>query len=396
MGARRPRPQPLTGVRPGSDRGQTGVRPLFLSAAVGIVLLTLLLSGRISNKMRDFEVYWTAGARAVVAEPLYRSEDGHFQFKYLPAFAIAAAPLSTLPLPLAKATWLAVSIALLITLLTLSLRLLPERRRSTWFLVVVMLVAMGKFFGHELVLGQVNLLLAVLVVSGILAMRRERDGLAAALFVAAVVVKPYAVPFLPWLAVVRGWRAAASAALGMACALGAPIVLYGVDGTIALHRAWWTTVTASTAPNLTNPDNVSVAALAAKWLGEGASLPAAAISGALVVVACVVILRGRDVNGREALEGALLLTLIPLLSPQGWDYVFLLSTPAIAIIANYDDRLPPALRIVTWGAIATIGLSIYDLLGRQLYSRFMSLSIITLCFFIVIAALATLRLRRVA
>ena len=394
MGARRPRPEPLTGVRPGSDRGQTGVRPLLL-AAVAVVLLTLLFSARISNKMRDFEVYWTAATRAVAAEPLYRSEDGHFQFKYLPAFAIAAAPLSALALPVAKATWLAISIALLVTMLALSLRLLPDRRRPRWFLVAVMLVAMGKFFGHELVLGQVNLLLAVLVVSGILAMRRRRDGLAATLFVCAVVVKPYAVLFLPWLAILRGWRAAAGAALGIACALGAPIVLYGVDGTVVLHRAWWATVTVSTAPNLTNPDNVSVAALTAKWLGEGASLPAAAISVALVMVACVVIVRGRDVNGREALEGALLLTLIPLLSPQGWDYVFLLSTPAIAMIANYDDRLPPALRILTWAAIATIGLSIYDLLGRELYSRFMSWSIITLCFFIVIAALATLRLRRV-
>lgn len=395
MGARRPRAEPLSRVRPGSDGGRTPWLLLLLAAAA-VLLLTLLFSTRISTKMRDFEVYWTAASRAVDGAPLYRPEDGHFQFKYLPAFAVAAAPLSALRLPVAKAAWFAASVGLLVALLTLSVRLLNERLRPGWFLVVVMLVAMGKFFGHELVLGQVNLLFAVLVVSGILTMRREQDGLAAALFVCAVVVKPYAVVFLPWLAVSRGWRASVSAALGMACAFGAPVGIYGMGGTIALHRAWWTTVTESTPPHLTNPDNVSVAALAAKWLGEGADVPAAMISVALVIIACVVIFRGRELRGRQGLEGAVLLTLIPLLSPQGWDYVFLLSTPAIAIIANYDDHLPKALRILTWGAIAMVGLSIYDLLGRQLYSRFMSLSIITLCFFVVVGALTTLRLRRVA
>ena len=48
--------------------------------------------------------------------------------------------------------------------------------------------------------------------------------------------------------------------------------------------------------------------------------------------------RGSDVSGRA--RGRLLLTLIPLLSPQGWDYVFLVSTPAIMLLVNYEDRLP--------------------------------------------------------
>jgi hypothetical protein len=361
-----------------------------------IAALVLLFSGRISGQMRDFEVFWTAASRAASSQPLYRAEDGHFQFKYLPAFAVAAIPLAVLPLPAAKATWFAASVTLLVALLVLTLRLLSERRRPIWLLAGVTFISMAKFFGHELVLGQVNLLFAVLVVSGVLAMRRLRDGLAAACFVAAVVVKPYGVLFLPWLAATRGWTAAASAALAMVLVLGAPVALYGMDGTIALHRAWWWTVTASTTPNLTNPDNVSVAAMMAKWSGDAGAVPAAVLSIGLLGLACVVVYRGRGLEDREALEGAFLLTLIPLLSPQGWDYVFLVATPAIAIIANYDDRLPVTLRVLTWTAIATIGLSIYDLLGRQLYARFMALSIVTFCFFVVIAALTTLRVRRVA
>lgn len=381
--------------------GDQEFRRTFGYAVLGltaVAALAVLYSGRISNEMRDFEVYWTAGSRAVASEPLYRADDGHFQFKYLPAFALAAAPLAALPLPVAKAAWFAVSAALLVALLALSIRLLPSRRRPVWLLLGVTLVVMAKFFGHELVLGQVNLLFAVLVVSGILAMRHERDVMAAGFFVAAVVVKPYGILFLPWLALSRGRVAAASATLALIVALAAPVVLYGINGTMALHRGWWWAVSTSTAPNLTNPDNVSVAGWMAKWFGESrnASLTAAMISGALLALASLVILQGRDVKGHEALEGALLLTLIPLLSPQGWDYVFLVAAPAVAIIANYDDRLPGPLRILTWLALATIGLSIYDVLGRRLYGQFMAFSIITPCFMVVVTALATLRLRRVA
>src|SRR5690606_16561849 len=105
---------------------------------------------------------------------------------------------------------------------------------------------------------------------------------------------------------------------------------------------------------------------------------------------------GRGVAHPEVLEGALLLTLIPLISPQGWDYVFLIATPAVALFANYDDRLPAAVRWTTWAAVATIGLSLFDLMGRERYAAFMSWSVITLCFLVLVGALVTLRARRIA
>ena len=375
-------------------------RRIFLWGALLIWGFLLLMPLRIAkaDRMRDFEVYWTAGARALSSAPLYRAEDGHFQLKYLPAFAVAASPASLLPLELAKGKWLVISVGLLAALIALSIRVLPERRRATWVLVVAILVAMGKFYGHELVLGQVNLLFGVIATASVLALGAGAPALAAAGIVAAVVVKPYAVIFLPWITVVGGWRAAASAAIGMTFVLVAPVGLYGLRDTIQLHLAWWETVTTSTAPNLTNPDNVSVAALAAKWLGAGppASAFAALLSVVLVAFAVFIVVRGRGMAKREVLEGAVLLTLIPLISPQGWDYVFLVSTPAVAILVNYEGELPAVLRAFTWIALATIGLSLFDLLGRQRYATFMSWSVITVCYFVLLAALGTLRLRRAA
>ena len=73
----------------------------------------------------------------------------------------------------------------------------------------------------------------------------------------------------------------------------------------------------------------------------------------------------------ETLEGSLLLLLIPLLSPQGWDYVFLIGTPAVMLLVNDLRSLPRGLRIATIAAIAVVALSIYDLMGRSAYSLFM-------------------------
>jgi hypothetical protein len=369
---------------------------LSLLVWVGLFLAPIRITKL--SKMRDFEVYWTAASRAVRAAPLYRVEDEHFQFKYLPAFAVVATPASLLPLDLAKGKWLTISIGLMVALIALSIRVLPERKKPAWVLVCVVVVAMGKFYGHELTLGQVNLAFAILAVAGVLLIGRGHPAAAAAAFVAAVVVKPYAVLFLPWVALVGGWRAMVSATVGMLAVLAAPIGLYGAAGTLDLHAAWWTTVTTSTSPNLTNPDNVSIAAFAAKWMGTGpaASVAATVVSLVLLGFTGVVILRGRGIAHREVLEGALLLTLVPLVSPQGWDYVFLVATPAVALFANEDAHVPRALRIITWIAIAVIGLSLFDVLGRHNYRIFMDWSVITVGFVFLVAALSSLRLRRAA
>lgn len=369
-----------------------------LIACAGFAALSLLFSGRVTREMVDLEVYWTAARRAVAAEPLYRAEDQHYQFKYLPAFAVLSAPLGAMPLPQAKAFWFTASVVLLVLLVALSLGLPAERRKPAWLLTLGTVAAMGKFFGHELVLGQVNALFAVLVVLALLALARGREAFGALLMVLAIVVKPYAVIFLPWLAARRRRASIAASVAGVTVVLLLPVPLYGVAGTLDLHWSWWRTVTESTAPNLTNNDNVSIAAMYAKWMGAGTTAAALSLATTLLLAAVVVVTltRRRDVASRDGLEGALLLTCIPLLSPQGWDYVFLVSTPAVVYLLNYEDRLPAALRVVSLVALAVIGLSLFDVMGRAAYARFMALSVVTVCYFVVIAALCTLRMRSAA
>jgi len=372
------------------------LKPIGIALLLGLAAWVFVYKA--APRMPDFEVYWRAAARAAQAQALYRPDDGHFQFKYLPAFAVLAMPIGVAPLPLAKLIWFAVSVALLVLLLQMSSRLPPSPRRTRGWMIAILVVVFGKFYAHELVLGQVNLLFAVVATGALLSMRAGREAAAGTLVAAAIVIKPYAVLFLPWL-LARGRIASiATASAGLLFALLLPIVRYGVDGNLLLHREWWRTVTETTAPNLAVYDNVSLAAMSFRMVGPGelsATLAYAAAALLLAIAGVVFVLR-RGVDRPELLEGGLLLTLMPLLSPQGWDYVFLIATPAVALVVNDEDRLPQPMRAATLVALAAIGLIVFDLVGRTAYYALMRLSFVSYCFFIVIAAMVTLRVRKIA
>ena len=370
----------------------------------GLLVLVLIVIGvvayiaRIQYEMVDFITWRQSAVRALQAEPLYRPEDGHYQFKYLPMFALVMAPLGALSQDVGKIIWYALSVGFLAALLRWSVVALPVRRLSQLTLVVITIILMAKFYVHELLLGQTNLLLGVLLAGALLAVQRDRALGAGALVGAAVFVKPYALILVPWLLVAKGWRAIAMAASVVAVGLLLPAVVYGWIGNLDLLRGWLRTVTDSTVPNLLGNDNVSIAAMWAKWVGPGSFATVLTLATLVSIAALVIVAwrRRREVAAPEYLECALLMLLIPLVSPQGWDYLLLLATPAVVCLV---DRYREISRPWQWGlglALALMGLSSFDLMGRALYGRFMTLSIISVCALIVAAALIHVRWRRLA
>jgi hypothetical protein len=136
----------------------------------------------------------------------------------------------------------------------------------------------------------------------------------------------------------------------------------------------------------------------ARWLGPGplAQALAVVLVCALLIVAAAVFLKRSGVPNTEPLEAGLLLTMMPIISPQGWDYVFLLSTVATMLLVNYRAELPKGIRIAVTAALMIIAFVIFDVVGRTTYQQFMRLSMITLCYLVVIGGVAVLRWRKVA
>jgi hypothetical protein len=214
----------------------------------------------------------------------------------------------------------------------------------------------------------------------------------------AIFVKPYAAVFLPWVLVTQGLIPAAVAVVVVAAGLSLPSVIYGWQGNLDLLAAWYRTVTSSTPANLLVNDNISLAAMWAKWIGPGSRAAVLATASGAAALGAVVLawLRRQDVFSPEYLEFGLLMLLVPLLSPQGWDYVLLLATPAVLCVVDRWRELTPAWRWPLVAALVLMCLTQFDLMGRELYGRFMALSIVSVAALGVAAGLVHLRAMKLA
>jgi len=154
---------------------------LLIAIATVVVIAAALFDLRIRMEMIDFLTWQKAVVRALHAEPLYFVDVGHYQFKYLPAFALLMAPFGLLGPDNGKLAWFAFEVVLLVILLRWSITALPRPRLAPYVLVGFVIVLMAKFYAHEIVLGQANLLLAVMLIGALLAIQSNRPMLAGAI-----------------------------------------------------------------------------------------------------------------------------------------------------------------------------------------------------------------------
>ena len=369
------------------------VYPLLLA-----LFFAAAYAARVNREMVDFSVYQKAAARAANAENLYRPEDGHYQYKYLPAFAFPMAPFARLSDPIARVIWYALSCALLVAMMRWSVRALPERNMTETALLWLAAIFLLKFYAREVTLGQTNVLLGTMLVGALLAAQVDARRTAGVLVGLGVFVKVYALILLPWLWLAAGWPGLAAAALVLAAGLLLPAFAYGWQGNIDQLAAWYRTVTETTAPNLLNPENVSAAAAWTKWTGAGPHVAwLAGITIALAVaLAAVAVSRRRNVSEPLYLEFGLLMLLIPIISPQGWDYVLLLAAPAVICIVDRWKQVTVPWRIVTAVAIAFMSFTVYDLIGRPAYRFMMDISVMTVAVLTLAVCLVNIRVRALA
>lgn len=181
-------------------------------------------------------------------------------------------------------------------------------------------------------------------------------------------------------------------------ALALPAARYGWSGNLEQLHGWWTVVTTSTAPNLAGQDNVSIAGMFAAWMGVGPAAAALAAATALaLVLACAwAVWRGSRLASPEYLDAALLLFLIPLLSPQGWDYVLLVATPAVMLLLDRLEEFHPIARWLLFASLALAGLTFWDVLGREPYRLLMMSRAVTVGALFQVILVIQLRGRRAA
>jgi hypothetical protein len=372
---------------------------IFLALA-GIILLILFFFLRAKDDMADFGVNYQAGQRLRNGETLYRTADGHWQFKYFPFSAFLYLPLTLLPFVTAKAVWFAIVALASVMIFVISSKLIDHKANTFFSPAVLAGLVLARYFLRELQLGQINAPITLLMVLAIWFLsessRRPTGALGGPLVGLGTALKPYALAFFPYLALRKRWTGLASSLAVLGLCILAPALFYGWKGNLVVLAEWRSSLTASTPSLLSSQDNVSLLAFLLKRTHDlGLSL---IIYGVVVAVLCVLVaflvLRGNRLSGpRTALEGFLLLALIPLISPLGWDYTFLSTAPALLLIFRHADKYRPFWKGFLIFNSLVICLSLYDLMGRRLYAAFMSSSVITLHFLALVGYLAYLRIK---
>jgi hypothetical protein len=366
--------------------------------AIVVAILAYALLRHKRTELVDFAVPRTAAMRVLAAEPLYRPEDGHYQYKYLPAFAFFMIPFTWPPKETAEVLWFALTVYMTWNFVRLSVRALPDRRMSVQALVWMALLLNGKFLVKELAFGQFNLPLALLLIGAVIAATRQRPVVAGLFVGIGVFVKPYALVLLPWLAWTQGGSALVAFGGVMAAGLALPASVYGWSGNLALLHAWYRTVTDTTAPNLLVGENISFVTMWSKWLQPGptASALAAATAAASFGLGGLILSKRRRVPAPDYLDCAFFFVLIPLLSPQGWDYVLLLALPAYVCLVDRWSDSSAVWRAVAMAAFILTSFTIFDVLRRGLYLHLLALSGESVGAILLAVCLARLRWRVLA
>lgn len=376
----------------------------FFLVLLAFILFLLLFLFKIKGEMADFEVNYEAGKRLSMGETLYRAVDEHYMFKYLPASSILYLPLSYFPLEVAKAIWYFLVIFCSFSLVYISYKILPSREIKSIYVIVIPPLILAKFFFREIQLGQINALVTMILLLMIWLLvydkkqnPSKKEILAGLFWGLGTALKPYALIFFPYFIVKKKWKSLLSGIGLLIVALLAPSLFYGFQGNMQVIKEWMSTLSQSTPSLITSQDNISILAFFAKWTGSQniALVLSGLIIALLAFLVLFLVLKGKEIPRASVLECSGLLILIPLVSPLGWDYTLLISVLGIMIIINNFFRYTKLWRGVLVVNFCIVSLSLYDIMGRELYATFMSWSVITINFLVIIGYLAFLRFRKV-
>ncbi|MHB8055931.1 MAG: glycosyltransferase family 87 protein, partial [Candidatus Aminicenantales bacterium] len=266
-----------------------------------------------------------------------------------------------------------------------------------WTVIVLL-----KYLGREFQLGQVNLLVLFLMALVVREWTRGRGGRAGIFWGLSLLFKPYAAIFLPYFIVKKKWATAAAGAGTLLAGLLLPIVRFGEAGNRFVLGEWVRSLSASTPGLLRVGDNASIYAFAAKTFGLSSNRDAMIVGGlaAAVLAALVlwIIILGRKAGlaGTEPLEASVLIMLIPLLSPLGWNYNYLYGLPAVFILCKVYDSFTPWEKGLLIADFILIGGTIREVLGKAAFRFYTGQALVVPCFLFLFALLIQIRRRRLA
>jgi hypothetical protein len=357
----------------------------------------------------DFEVYYKAGGRMLHGENLYRPiEDGFYHYKYSPVAAVYFIPFSVLSYTVAKiAYWLFLSSLVCLGFYLLLKILEPKfeqrtdhRLTNNFFLLAALILVVH--IARELELGQVNHLLLVCYI-GILWLLSNKRGIAAGIIAgASIFLKPFGLIFLPWLLLRREWKAAFSFFISGVFFAFVPVVFMGWGALSSQYAGWFQEmgIELSNKESMLADANHTIFSVLARYtpLQMTSLVIDHVFAYQLLVLAALGAIflwsmyEGKLTRQSLLLEGALLISLIPLLSFTSYN-AFGFVEASVFLLLYYFKKLTPIQKTLAIAGMVLTGGNIYELFGRNLWLRFENWSFVAIGAILLLITLVLVRKR---
>ena len=347
-------------------------RWFFSLAVIAGYLCIVLISQELSSlsgggiNFFDFQVYHHAGARLLDGENLYRAaEDGHFVFKYSPTAAILFVPFALLPLWLAKIFyWLFISAGIVAGFYFALEIVAPGFRSSPAKANGVLLIGALLMWPHlwtEFAFGQINYLLMVAYVGAAFLFIRKKPVWSSALLAFTIFIKPYGLVFLPYFIIKKRFRDAGWFVFFTGFFFLLPAVFSRSSEFLSQQRHWIGTVfdELGVKQDLLQAGNHTIYAMLARY-SPLAVLPSDSpffkVFPFVVVLAigCAVLLllvKDKGVRNPEALDFALMLALMPLITYTTDNAFCFTALAAVLLLYNFDILGPLEKAVVIPGLL---------------------------------------------
>jgi alpha-1,2-mannosyltransferase len=340
-------------VRP--SLGTESARPLDLwritlqvLAVGGSAALSWLLVRHLhhqpSHDWFDLKVYRGAVHWWLTGRPLYSfvRPDSVYGFTYPPFAALVLVPLDAVPLPVAIVLHTAVCVAVVVAGTWWLVR--PVARRlgwTPWFAtgLAVPVVLITDPVRETIGLGQVNLVLAALVLTDLVALRRGRAWAGVGIGLAAALKLTPAV-FVLYLLVTRRWRAAGVATgTALAASAGAAALSPLTSDEFWLHALWETSRVGQPA----KASNQSREGGRARLADPGTmDRPLWLLLVAVVLVVGLWRARRAAQEGDELVGFTLTGVVGCLISPISWSHHLVWLVPAVVVLVDVAAGAQPA------------------------------------------------------
>jgi alpha-1,2-mannosyltransferase len=317
----------------------TIVSIVVVSLAIVVIIMWLLVTLQRSVPFgRDAWAYYAAaqaiaaGGDPYAAAPIAPTAPPYL---YPPLLALLLAPLALLPLDALALVWQTIVLLSLLTLIPLLRPFLGWRTAA--IAVLCFLPTWQTFYD-----GQINGIIAILLVAAVLGVQRGAHGQAGAALALGALLKITPITTLLVLTAQRNWRAVAAAVMTVIAVVGVTLPIVGV-------QAWLDGSISAVQSERADAGLRSLSSIVYTVSGSASVVP---MLGVAVPIILITLWRSRHIPLSLALAAGILIPL--LIARIVWEHHAVMALPALALLWAWHERTR-ALATGAWLIITLFG-----------------------------------------